>query len=88
MINYYPVPRIITAAFFVVAIHEDSFLSALVGVQTLHRLRKYPRIKMPCGEVVDMITIPKHDVLCPCGDPSHYAVKYVLAPQNDKGLVN
>lgn len=35
--------------------------------------------EMPCGEVYALRKIqylPEEDMPCPCGDPSHYFVKY------------
>jgi hypothetical protein len=42
-------------------------------------------IKMPCGNVFsldDISKLPKTDTPCPCGDPSHWLVKYIIGESN------
>ena len=87
MITLYPVPTSIVA-YSVIAPHENDFNFARMATNTLNRFRGYPRLKMPCGTTVSYRDIPDHDVPCPCGDKTHYIVKYFIAPSREIGIKN
>ena len=87
MITLYPVPTCINA-YSIISAHEDGFNFARMAVETLIRFKGYPRFSMPCGTSVCLRDIPKDDVPCPCGDPTHYLVKYYLAPSREVGIKN
>lgn len=43
------------------------------------------RVRMPCGQEIqcdDLDSIPLYDVPCPCGNPTHWFVKWEVVPKS------
>jgi hypothetical protein len=88
MITIYPLPHTLIAAYFVIGNHENNWHSARAGIRAMNQIRGYPKLTMPCGEICAIQELPTEDIHCPCGNPSHFFVKYILAPYNEKGIRN
>lgn len=79
-----PLRPILVIGFQVVAAHEWDFRHAAELGINLSRRRGVDYVMMPCGNKAEIDgNIPPWDVPCPCGDPSHYLVKFLLLPHLD-----
>jgi len=80
---YQQIPQIILAtgpadAYLAVCIIAPEARGWPMAKSGLARLLPFHAV-LPCGESITvrrMSDIPWHDVPCPCGDPTHWLVKY------------